>query len=208
MIPLPVCSAWPRTLRRAAATGALLPALALASPGPPPAAGAAAPAPPASAAPAGCIASGDGYLRAHLAGAIDADIDWPNSGTRCEGESKTTPAGVRMSFSRVAGGTPDLLFVFGLTGVNEGRALSAGAANVTIIEQGSGRIFGTLGDSRCTIDSLRQRRMAEEHTYRIEARGFCTQPARAIRGPGEVLLTRFDFAGQVTYFAADAAADP
>src|SRR5271156_6135308 len=44
---------------------------------------------PATAAkPAACLTSGDGYLRAHLAGAIEADVDWPNSGTRCEGEPK------------------------------------------------------------------------------------------------------------------------
>ena len=33
--------------------------------------------------PSGCLSTGDGYLRAHLAGAIDATLDWPNSGTRC-----------------------------------------------------------------------------------------------------------------------------
>jgi hypothetical protein len=165
-----------------------------------------APAAPTAAASAACIATGDGYFRAHVAGAIDADIDWPNSGTRCEGESKQTPAGVRMSFSRVAGARPDLLFVFGLTGVREGRNLHAGAVNLTIIEQGSSHIFATRGDTRCTVDSLQQRRLDETRTYRIEARGFCTQPARAVRGAGEVLVTRFDFAGQVTYFGEDAAA--
>src|ERR1700684_444089 len=33
------------------------------------------------AAPAVCLATGDGYLHAHLAGAIEANVDWPNSGT-------------------------------------------------------------------------------------------------------------------------------
>src|ERR1700688_1491019 len=31
-----------------------------------------------AAVPAGCLESGDGYLRAHLGGAIEAKIDWPN----------------------------------------------------------------------------------------------------------------------------------
>ncbi|MEA3135194.1 MAG: hypothetical protein QOG17_3040, partial [Gammaproteobacteria bacterium] len=73
--------------------------------------GAAAP----GAAAAGCLPSGDGYLRAHVAGAIDAKIDWPNSGTRCQGEAKSVPPGVRLSFQRDSGSKPDLLFVFGLT---------------------------------------------------------------------------------------------
>jgi hypothetical protein len=36
-------------------------------------------------------------------------------------------------------------------------------------------------------------------SYRVSARGFCTAPARALDGDGAVLLTRFDFAGLVTY---------
>ena len=36
-------------------------------------------------------------------------------------------------------------------------------------------------------------------SYRVSARGFCTAPARALDGDGAVLLTRFDFAGLVTF---------
>ncbi len=149
--------------------------------------------------PAACLESGDGYFRAHLQGALEARIDWPNSGTRCAGEPKSAPPGVRLSFERAAGGAPDLLFVFGLTGVRRGSAARASGANVTIILQGSGRIFGTLGDSRCTIDSLTQRPLTAPDSYRVEARGFCTQPARAVRGEGAVLMSTFEFAAPVTY---------
>jgi hypothetical protein len=160
----------------------------------------------ATAAVTGCLSSGDGYLRAHLAGAIDAQVDWPNSGTRCEGEQRSEPAGVRLSFQRVAGGRPNLLFVFGLSGVREGQPAAAAGANVTLIVQGDGQIYSTLGDTRCTIDSLAQRAFAgSRHAYRLEARGFCTQPAQAVHGPGDVLISTFDFAGYVEYGAA---ADP
>jgi hypothetical protein len=156
--------------------------------------------PPASAViQAGCLASGDGYLRAHLAGAIDANIDWPNSGTHCEGESRDEPPGVRLSFQRAAGGRPDLLLVFGLTGVRAGEPAHAVGANLTVIVQGKTRIFGTLGDTRCTVDSLTQRRLTDAGAYRVEARGFCTQPAHAIRGDGDVLVSTFEFAGLVNY---------
>jgi hypothetical protein len=148
---------------------------------------------------AGCLPTGDGYLRARIAGAIDADIDWPNSGTRCEGETRNEPLGVRMSFRRLSGTAPDLLFVFGLTGIREGESAKAAAANLTVIVQGASRVFSTLGDGRCTIDSLVQRPLAAKHAFRVEARGFCTQPARAVRGQGDLLVSRFDFAGLVTY---------
>ena len=146
---------------------------------------------------AGCLASGDGYLRAHLAGAIEAVVDWPNSGTRCEGESRDSPPGVRLSFRRAHGDKWDLLFVFGITGVREGKPAHEAGTNLTVIVQGASRIFGTLGDSRCTVDSLTQRRLDKPGAYRIEARGFCTQPAHAVLGAGEVLVSTFEFAGPV-----------
>jgi hypothetical protein len=157
---------------------------------------------PGSSPAADCLESGDGYFRARIAGAIDAKINWPNSGTRCQGESKSMPPGVRMSFQRSGQPKPDLLFVFGLTGVREGQPVHAAGANLTLIVQGTPKIFGTLGDSRCTVDSLTQRRLRAPGAYRVEARGFCTQPAREVRGTGEVLVRTFEFAGLVNYGTA------
>jgi hypothetical protein len=179
------------------------------SPGPPAAAQGAPNVAPAAA----CLASGDGYLRAHLAGAINANVDWPNSGTHCEGESRDKPPGVRLSFQRTAGGAPDLLLVFGLTGVRAGKPAHHVGANLTVIVQGTSQIFGTLGDRRCTVDSLTQQPLtgasasaaADAVAYRVEARGFCTQPAHAIRGNGDVLVSTFEFAGLVNYQIQDTA---
>jgi hypothetical protein len=146
-----------------------------------------------------CLASGDGYLRATLGGAVNAHLDWPNSGTRCEGESRDKPPGVRLSFQRAAGAAPNLLLVFGLTGVKAGESAREVKANLTVIVQGTSRIYGTLGDSRCTVDSLSQRPLNAAGAYRIEARGFCTQPAHAVRGKGDVLVSTFEFAGPVNF---------
>jgi hypothetical protein len=146
-----------------------------------------------------CLTSGDGYLRAKMAGAIDAKLDWPNNGTRCEGESRDQPPGVRLSFQRAAGSTPNLLLVFGLSGVTQGESAHEVKANLTVIVQGTSRIYGTLGDSRCTVDSLSQRPLNAAGAYRIEARGFCTQPAHAVRGKGDVLVSTFEFAGLVNF---------
>ena len=167
-----------------------------------------APAPaPAPAPTAVCLATGDGYLRARVAGAIDAKIDWPNSGTRCQGESKNQPPGIRLSFQRVSG-EPNLLFVFGLTGIHEGQPAHATGVNLTVIVQGTNHVFGTLGYSRCTIDSLSQKPLQTPSAYRVEARGFCTQPAHAVRGDGDILVSTFEFAGKVTYEAPDAVTAP
>jgi hypothetical protein len=199
-------------VRSVAAAAALLPALTGATPAAPGAAGApgapespgtfalpgALAPPPAAAVPANCLSSGDGYLRARIAGAVEARINWTDVGLRCQGEARDTPPGVRLSFQH-RGAKPDLLFVFGLTGVREGRPANAVATNLTIIVQGTDRIYGTLGDSRCTVDSLSQRRLGPGKSYRLEARGFCTQPAHAVRGDGAVLVSTFEFAGVVNY---------
>jgi hypothetical protein len=173
--------------------------------------------PPSSAAPGAkqvpaaiavsCLPSGDGYLRARLGGAVDRNIDWPNSGTRCQGESRSEPPGIRLSFQRDPAGKENLLFVFGITGVREGQAAHALGTNLTLIVQGTSKIYGTQGDSRCTVDSLTQTPTTTAHSYRLEARGFCTQPAHAVRGNGDVLISTFEFAGLVTY-DADAAGTP
>ncbi len=149
--------------------------------------------------PVACIESGDGYLRAKLAGAVEAHLAWPNSGTRCEGESRVDPPGVRLSFQRAAGSAPNLLLVFGLTGVKQGESAHEVKANLTVIVQGTSRIYGTLGDSRCTVDYLTQSPLSAPHAYRVEARGFCTQPAHAVRGRGDVLVSTFEFAGPVNF---------
>ena len=146
-----------------------------------------------------CLPTGGGFLRARIAGAIDADVRWPNKGTWCAGERKSHPAGVRVSFRGAIRGGHELLFLFGLTGVREGRPLREGRANLTVIDETDGRIFGTLGDRRCTVDSLSQRRLPAAHSYRVDVHGFCTEPARAVHGVGDILVSRFDFAGPVNY---------
>ena len=177
--------------RRVFAFGALCAAAVMSAAGTPGA--------PVKAAAVACLASGDGYLRAKMAGAVEAHLDWPNSGTRCEGESRAEPPGVRLSFQRAAGTAPNLLLVFGLTGVRRGEPAREVKANLTVIVQGTSRIYGTLGDSRCTVDSLTQRPLSAPRAYRIEARGFCTQPAHAVRGKGDVLVSTFEFAGPVIF---------
>jgi len=146
-----------------------------------------------------CLPSGDGYLRARIGGAVNANIDWPNGGTRCEGEPREKPPGVRLSFQRASASAPNLLLVFGLTGVKPGEPAREVGVNLTVIVQGTSRIYGTLGDSRCTVDSLNQRALETPGAFRVEARGFCTQPAHAVRGKGDVLVSTFEFAGLVNF---------
>jgi hypothetical protein len=150
-----------------------------------------------------CLASGNGYLRARLNGEINTEIDWANAGTQCEGMPRPTGRGLRLSFARAV--RPDggrLVIVFGVAGVGENESGRELPVNVTVIVEKASLIFGTRGDDKCLIDRLNSQPVPHAggaRLYRIEARGFCTEPARAVLGSGSVLVSTFDFAGQVRF---------
>ena len=150
----------------------------------------------------GCLASGGGYLRARLRGALQLDLDWQNAEMVCEGGRRPEGAGIRVSI-----GGPDrgngrrLRFVFGLSGGREATDAKALPTNVTIIFEGEQRVFATLGDEKCTVDTLQQERIGApggpKRSYQVTARGFCTAPATTLAGDARLLIQRFDFAGRI-----------
>jgi len=171
-------------------------------------------APPAPAAPppgATCLADGKGFFKARLQGSLNADIDWGNDGTECTG-ARRPDGGVRLGFSRpIYADGERLVFLFGIAGLKEGVSAKALPVNVTVIRQGTGEFYGTQGDGKCMLDEVRQLPVAgiplRNRLYFVTARGFCTQPARSLRGDGAVLISRFDFSGRLD-FADEVADDP
>lgn len=153
-----------------------------------------------------CLATGDGYLRARLTGSIQAELDWRNDAMNCLG-SVRPGGGLRLRFGHAYGkGAHPLVLLFGINAIHEGEAGKVLAANLTIMREGKGEFYSTQGD-KCTIDQLRQSLVpgvpTRKRSYRVEAHGFCEQPAHALNGHGMVLVTRFDFAGRVDVDAGD-----
>jgi hypothetical protein len=171
----------------------------------PPAARAAAPP-----APAKCLPTGNGYLRARLSGAVSTELNWGNDGTECTGAVRPTDGGVRMRFSRPEG-QGKLVLVFGIAQLREGQSAHNMPVNVTLIREGAGQFFSTQGDDKCTLDAVTQDVIVgiphRSRSYRVTARGFCTKPARAVRGNGAVLLSRFDYCGRIDFESQDTQSD-
>jgi hypothetical protein len=171
----------------------------------PPQPSAAAPAQPAK-----CLPAGNGYLRARLSGAMSTELNWGNDGTECTGAVRPTDGGIRMRFSRLDG-PGKLVLVFGITKLAEGKSARNVPVNVTLIREGAGEFFSTQGDDKCTLDQVTQDVIVgiphRSRTYRVTARGFCTEPARAVRGKGSVLLSRFDYSGRVDFGSEDTQTD-
>lgn len=164
----------------------------------------------APAEPAKCLPAGNGYLRARLSGALSTELNWGNDGTECSGAVRPTDGGIRMRFSR-PDGQGKLVLVFGIAQLREGRPARNIAVNVTLIREGAGQFFSTQGDDKCTLDHVTQDVIVgiprRSRSYRVTARGFCTGPARAVRGEGAVLLSRFDYSGRVDFETEDTQTD-
>jgi hypothetical protein len=134
------------------------------------------PASPAAAAPAaGCLASGNGYLRARIRGALNLDINWKNAELECDGSERPNGHGIRLSFAGpLRAGGRRLRMVFGVATAAEGAPGRALPTNLTVIFEGEQRLYTTRGDDRCTVDELQEERVGalgpDVRSYRVVAR--------------------------------------
>lgn len=150
-----------------------------------------------------CLPDGGGFLDARLRGAIDADIHWRGAELECTGMSRPDGLGMRLRFAGTLDDGRRLALVFAPRKLLEGEDARAVAVNVTVLDESTDQVFGTRGDGRCTLDEVHQRQAPEGDTpgrvWIVSARGFCTEPARAVVGDGAVLVLRFDFEGRVVH---------
>jgi hypothetical protein len=144
----------------------------------------------------------DASFSARLDGTLARKIHWNGADMSCSGMRRPA-GGLRLSFAGSAGDAK-LVFVFGVPELAEGATGKALAVNVTIIHEGGG-LYSTQGKERCTLDSLVQsplERSGPIRRWRVEGRGFCLEPARALGAgtpEGAILLATFDFVGLLTW---------
>lgn len=159
-----------------------------------------------------CLPDGGGFLKARLSGAVQTELVWGNEGMECTGAVRPD-GGMRIRFSnKDSSGGDRLVLLFGVAGLREGQSAKALPVNVTVIREGLGEFYSTQGDNKCTLDEVRQEPLVgiphRSRSYRIIARGFCTHPARAVRGDGVILLSRFDYVGRVDFDTEDRGEEP
>ena len=160
-----------------------------------------APLPPASAREVLCVASDQGFLRARLRGAFDADLAWSTPQPQCRGALRPGGNGVRLLFKgRAMPRGEALTIVLGAGPLRAGQQARQVPVNLTVIRDGTGQFFATQGDDKCTFDEVHQTALdAARGLYRLEARGYCSQPARALAGDAALLLSRFDLQAIVDF---------
>lgn len=163
--------------------------------------------------PGGCLASGDGFLRARIRGALNLDVNWQNAEIECDGGARPDGNGIRLSFAGpLRSDGRRMRVVFGVAHATEGVAGSALPTNLTVIFEGEKRLFATRGDDKCTVDKLQQERVesvgGDTRAYRVVASGFCTEPANTLNEKERIVVSSFDFAGRVTYTRKPTGAAP
>jgi len=140
-----------------------------------------------------CRMADEGSLVARLQGAIDADLDWGPQATHCLGGVRPSGDGLRLLFKGSVPGGGTLTVVIGAAPLRPGESARNVPVNLTVVREGTGQFFATQGEDKCAFDEVRQAPVAgAPDRYRLEGRGYCTQPARAVGGDGAVLLSRFD----------------
>jgi hypothetical protein len=156
-----------------------------------------------------CLPGQEGFLTMRLRGSIDEEVRWIEPALACEGMSRPDGRGLRLRFAGPRAGN-ELAVVFAAPTLGAGASGRSVPVNVTLLDGAGERIYGTQGDSRCAFDEVEQQPLAgatlPPRSYRVSGRGFCTAPARAMDGSGSVILTRFDFAGLVSWGADEPAA--
>ena len=152
----------------------------------------------------GCVANGDGYLRARIRGALQLDVSLHNEELECDGGPRPDGSGIRVSFAGPARSDGRRLrMVFGVATATEGVNGRELPTNLTVIFEGEQRMFATRGDDKCTVDEFNQERVGALggpiRTYRVSARGFCIAPVKSLSSEQTILVNSFDFAGTITF---------
>lgn len=151
-----------------------------------------------------CIPGGGGRLVMEIHGAFEDSVDWGNEGTVCEGGPRPEGDALRLMFSREADG---LLVVLGITGLQPGVTGEGFLANLTVVRQGLGEFYGTLGADACVVEVARNEPdPSAADAYRVSGRGRCVAPVEAIAREGEIRVAPFEFAG-LAHWALEEEAD-
>jgi hypothetical protein len=140
----------------------------------------------------------EGFLRGRLFGDLDASLAWTGTGLRCQGMRKPDGQGIRLYFS---GPRPDgapLSVLIGIEGRLEDMVGAERPANITVIDEGTGRFFSSGGPGRCwvrvaAITPLPARRAGQ----RVEGLAFCVGALPSMSDRGSVTLGDLAFAGIV-----------
>jgi hypothetical protein len=146
--------------------------------------------------PAGCAVSPPGFLAGRLYGDVDLALDWRGSRLRCDGMLRDDD-GLRLMFAGpVDGATGELVLVVGIGGTLAGIEGAERPANVTLIDQRTGRFYAARGPGRCWTTVLAADPLPAGG-YRLTGTLDCAGALPALQDAGSVTLGDVRYAGRL-----------
>jgi len=149
-----------------------------------------------------------GALLGELHGAIRAGLRWDAGVLSCDGMPRPDGAGARLRLAGpvdIDGETRTLAFIFGIPGLARGMTGRELPTRVTLMEEGTGRFFGTLDTSGCWTDIERQDAVGPRApaSYRISGAVYCVTPLAELNGASSVSFTELQFSGRLDWELAE-----
>jgi len=149
-----------------------------------------------------------GSLRADLAGGIRASLDWQAHEMVCEGMPRPDDTGARIRLSgpvSYAGEAKTLTFILGLPHLSAGVTGAELPTNVTLVEEGTGRFFGTPDTNSCWTDVITHQLLAGSSSeYMIGGQLYCASPLPELNGSASVTFTELSFTGRLNWDQTEA----
>jgi hypothetical protein len=150
------------------------------------------PAPETTALAGGC----SGYLRGQIFGALAMNLDWSGEKLGCEGMSRPDGKGTRLQFAWDQGDGERLVLVMGIDGTAISVAGAEKPANVTFIDERSGRFYSSGGTGRCWTDIVRLASLpAASHAHQLKGRLYCTGALPALNDYSSLTLGDLHYYG-------------
>lgn len=141
-----------------------------------------------------CQAVDDGYLSGRLYGVLDRAIEWRGTDMTCEGGTRPNGDGLRLVFAAPIGDEqPRLVFVIGISGSVGDLIGAERVANITLIEESSGRFFSSRGQERCwtTVASVDD----DGERLRIGGDIYCQGSLPSLSDGSSITLRDFRYSG-------------
>jgi len=145
-----------------------------------------------------CEMDQPGYFRGELYGTVQQNLDWKGGSMLCDGMTRPEGEGIRLIFSEQTNpDIPGLVFIIGLADAELGAPEIELEANVTVIDQTSGKFYGTKEQPRCWTRLTEQLRLTGtvDETWRINGSLYCASALAALVGPGSVTLGDIEYSG-------------
>lgn len=145
-----------------------------------------------------CHRVDDAYLSGTLYGGIERRIEWRGADMHCTGGTRPGGAGIRLVFAAPERtGGERLVFVIGISGTLDELMQTERPANVTVIDELSGRFFSSRGRDRCwtTVTSVDSDSGRED--IRIGGDVYCSGSLPSLSDGGSISLRNFRYSGRL-----------